>query len=251
MVCTRAMLPVCNAHRRAAGSSSIFAGGERMLSGWKGTPGRLAIPAVLVLLLIGSWKLCAGETSQAGGAKSAEASAAKPRYTNRLIHEKSPYLLLHAHNPVDWYPWGEEAFQKARREQKPIFLSVGYSTCHWCHVMERESFSDRGIAEIMNRDFVSIKVDREERPDVDRIYMGFVQDTTGGEGWPMSVFLTPDLKPFFCGTYFPKEDRYGRPGFRTLLLRVAEAWGKERERILRSATEVTQALQSLDRKSVV
>ena len=165
------------------------------------------------------------------------------KYTNRLIREKSPYLLMHAHNPVDWYPWGQEAFEKARREQKPIFLSVGYYTCHWCHVMERESFSDPGIAEIMNGSFVSIKVDREERPDVDRIYMNFVQATTGSGGWPMSVFLTPELKPFLGGTYFPKDDNYGRPGFRTVLTRVADAWQKDRGKILRSADQATQALQ--------
>ena len=172
-------------------------------------------------------------------------SAAQQQYTNRLIHEKSPYLLLHAHNPVDWFPWGEEAFEKARREQKPIFLSVGYSTCHWCHVMERESFSDSGIAEIMNRLFVCIKVDREERPDVDRIYMTFVQATTGHGGWPMSVFLTPSLKPFLGGTYFPPEDRGGQTGFRTILLRVGQAWDKDREQINSSANQVTQALQDL------
>ena len=136
-----------------------------------------------------------------------------PMHTNRLIQEKSPYLLQHAHNPVDWYPWGEEAFEKARSEDKPIFLSIGYSTCHWCHVMERESFENEQIAEILNRQFVSIKVDREERPDVDRIYMQFVQASTGGGGWPMSVWLTPELKPFFGGTYFPPDNRYGRPGF--------------------------------------
>ena len=168
----------------------------------------------------------------------------KPRHTNRLIGEKSPYLLQHAHNPVDWYPWGEEAFEKARREQKPIFLSVGYSTCHWCHVMERESFSDPAIAEIMNRHCVSIKVDREERPDVDRIYMRFVQTTTGHGGWPMSVFLTPDLKPFFGGTYFPPEDRGGRPGFRTVLLRIAEVWENDREKILASTERFTQSLRA-------
>src|SRR6266849_6204584 len=165
------------------------------------------------------------------------------KYTNRLIREKSPYLLMHAHNPVDWYPWGQEAFEKARREQKPIFLSVGYYTCHWCHVMERESFSDPGIAEIMNRSFIAIKVDREERPDVDRIYMSFVQATTGSGGWPMSVFLTPELKPFLGGAYFPKDDNYGRPGFRTVLTRVADAWQKDRGKILRSADQATQALQ--------
>jgi len=176
--------------------------------------------------------------------QTATASTGGPhRYTNRLIHQKSPYLLMHAHNPVDWYPWGQDAFEKARREQKPIFLSVGYYTCHWCHVMERESFSDPAIAEIMNRSFVSIKVDREERPDVDRIYMSFVQATTGSGGWPMSVFLTPELKPFFGGTYFPKDDNYGRPGFRTVLTRIADAWQKDRGKILRSADQVTQALQ--------
>jgi uncharacterized protein YyaL (SSP411 family) len=145
-------------------------------------------------------------------------------HTNRLIDEKSPYLLQHAHNPVDWYPWGPEAFEKARQESKPIFLSIGYSTCHWCHVMERESFENEAIAALMNRHFVAIKVDREERPDVDRIYMAFVQATTGGGGWPMSVWLTPELKPFYGGTYFPPEQRYGHPGFPMVLERVAEAW---------------------------
>jgi hypothetical protein len=144
---------------------------------------------------------------------------------------------------VDWFPWGQEAFDKARQEQKPIFLSVGYSTCHWCHVMERESFSDPGSAEIMNRDFISIKVDREERPDIDQIYMSFVQATTGSGGWPMSVFLTPNLKPFFGGTYFPKDDGFGRAGFRTVLLRVAEAWREKRGDIVKSADRVTGALQ--------
>ncbi len=162
--------------------------------------------------------------------------------TNHLIHEQSPYLLMHAHNPVDWHPWGQEAFDLARRENKPIFLSVGYSTCHWCHVMERESFSSLKITEIMNRHFVNIKVDREERPDVDHLYMTFVQATTGGGGWPMSVFLTPDLKPFFGGTYWPPVDGYGRPGFPTVLMRVAEAWQKDREKIEQSAAEVIDYL---------
>ena len=132
---------------------------------------------------------------------------------NRLGQERSPYLLQHAGNPVDWYPWGQEAFERARREEKPIFLSIGYSTCHWCHVMEHESFENPDIAALLNRDFVSIKVDREERPDVDRVYMSFVQATTGSGGWPMTVFLTPELKPFFGGTYFPPSSRWGRPGF--------------------------------------
>ena len=136
---------------------------------------------------------------------------------NRLALEKSPYLLQHAHNPVDWYAWGDDAFAKARAEDKPIFLSIGYSTCHWCHVMERESFENEATADILNRHFISIKVDREERPDVDRIYMAFVQATTGSGGWPMSVFLTPSLEPFFGGTYFPPDSRFGRPGFPQLL----------------------------------
>ena len=164
-------------------------------------------------------------------------------HTNRLIHEKSPYLLQHAHNPVDWYAWGPEAFEKARKEEKPIFLSIGYSTCHWCHVMERESFENEQIAAILNKYFVPIKVDREERPDVDRIYMAYVQATTGGGGWPMSVWLTPDLKPFVGGTYFPPENRYGRAGFPTLLERIAQSWHADREKILQSSREVLEHLQ--------
>ena len=143
---------------------------------------------------------------------------------NRLIHEKSPYLLQHAHNPVDWYPWGEEAFEKARREKQPIFLSIGYSTCHWCHVMERESFEDPATAALMNQHLVSIKVDREERPDVDALYMQAVMAMAGQGGWPLSVFLTPDLKPFYGGTYFPPEDRWGHPGFKSVLKSIAGAW---------------------------
>ena len=162
---------------------------------------------------------------------------------NHLIHESSPYLLMHAHNPVDWYPWGQQAFDLAKRENKPIFLSVGYSTCHWCHVMERESFTSSEIARIMNENFVNIKVDREERPDVDKVYMTFVQATTGSGGWPMSVFLTPGLKPFFGGTYWPPVDRYGRPGFSTVLERVAEAWKKDNARIEQSAADVVEQLE--------
>jgi uncharacterized protein len=162
--------------------------------------------------------------------------------TNHLISEKSPYLQQHAHNPVDWYPWGEGAFEKARREDKPIFLSIGYSTCHWCHVMERESFESEAIAAILNRSFVPVKVDREERPDVDRIYMTFVQASTGGGGWPMSVFLTPELKPFFGGTYFPPDNRYGRPGFGAILERIADAWRNDHERIVQSSSDVLAQL---------
>jgi uncharacterized protein len=164
-------------------------------------------------------------------------------HTNRLAHEKSPYLLQHAHNPVDWYAWGTEAFEKARTEGKPVFLSIGYSTCHWCHVMERESFENDKIASILNENYVPIKVDREERPDVDRIYMTFVQATTGGGGWPMSVWLTPELEPFFGGTYFPPENRYGHPGFASILGQIAEAWKSDRPQILASAKDVVRQLQ--------
>src|SRR5579871_284768 len=167
----------------------------------------------------------------------------KLMHTNRLIQEKSPYLLQHAHNPVDWYAWGAEAFEAARSQDKPIFLSIGYSTCHWCHVMERESFENEQIAAILNKYFIAIKVDREERPDVDRIYMAYVQASTGGGGWPMSVWLAPDLKPFLGGTYFPPENRYGRAGFPALLERVAEAWRTDREKIVHSSVEVLNHLQ--------
>jgi uncharacterized protein len=164
--------------------------------------------------------------------------------TNRLIHEKSPYLLQHAHNPVDWYPWGKEAFDKAKKENKPIFLSVGYSTCHWCHVMEHESFENPEIAQLMNENFINIKVDREERPDIDQVYMTFVQATTGSGGWPMTVFLTPNLKPFFGGTYFPPEDKWGQPGLARVLNKVAEAWKSDRERITASSDKIIAQLQS-------
>ncbi|MEA3211219.1 MAG: uncharacterized protein QOE70_4276 [Chthoniobacter sp.] len=166
-----------------------------------------------------------------------------PIASNALAGEKSPYLLQHAHNPVAWYPWGEEAFAKARREDKPIFLSVGYSTCHWCHVMAHESFENAEIAKLMNELFVNIKVDREERPDVDRVYMTYVQATTGGGGWPMSVFLTPELKPFYGGTYFPPEDRYGRPGFPTILTRLAAAWKEDRSKVVEAAANAIEALK--------
>jgi len=167
-------------------------------------------------------------------------------HSNRLALEKSPYLLQHAHNPVDWYAWGGEAFAKARAEDKPIFLSIGYSTCHWCHVMERESFENAVVAAQLNRDFVPIKVDREERPDVDRIYMSFVQAATGGGGWPMSVWLTPELEPFFGGTYFPPEDRWGHAGFSSVLTQIAQAWRSDSDRIGESAR---QALAQLEKQS--
>ena len=162
---------------------------------------------------------------------------------NRLATESSPYLLQHADNPVSWRPWGEAAFAEARAEDKPIFLSIGYSTCHWCHVMAHESFEDPAVAEVLNAHFVPIKVDREERPDVDRVYMTFVQTLTGAGGWPMSVWLTPDLKPFFGGTYFPPAERWGRPGFVEILREIARAWTTERARVDRTAEELTVRLR--------
>src|SRR3990167_7418727 len=147
---------------------------------------------------------------------------------NRLIHEQSPYLLQHAHNPVDWYPWGEEAFARAQAEEKPVFLSIGYSTCHWCHVMERESFESPDIAALLNEHFISVKVDREEHPDVDQLYMNAVMTMTGHGGWPLTVFLTPDRRPFFGGTYFPPDQRGGMTGMRQLLPAIAMAWRAKR-----------------------
>ncbi len=165
-------------------------------------------------------------------------------HTNRLAREKSPYLLQHAHNPVDWFAWNDEAFARARVENKPIFLSIGYSTCHWCHVMERESFEDEKAAQFLNEHFVSIKVDREERPDVDKIYMTFVQATTGSGGWPLNLFLTPELKPFFGGTYFPPDNRHGRPGFRQLLQQIAALWHERKGEIAGSAADIHARLEA-------
>jgi uncharacterized protein YyaL (SSP411 family) len=161
---------------------------------------------------------------------------------NRLSAERSPYLLQHADNPVQWYPWGQEAFDKARELDRPIFLSIGYSTCHWCHVMAHESFESEAVADILNRDFIAIKVDREERPDVDRVYMTFVQATTGSGGWPMSVWLTPDLKPFYGGTYFPPDARWGRPGFPEILREIVRVWQQERDKVRVSAENLTEQI---------
>jgi hypothetical protein len=168
------------------------------------------------------------------------------QFTNRLTHETSPYLLQHAHNPVDWYAWGSEALERARSEDKPIFLSIGYSACHWCHVMEHESFEDPDTAAVMNEYFVNIKVDREERPDLDHIYMAAVQMMTQRGGWPMSVFLTPDLEPFYGGTYFPPEPRYGMPSFKQILIGVADAWRNRRGEVTRSAGQLTGALAQMN-----
>ncbi|MCD6022997.1 MAG: hypothetical protein K0R20_2707, partial [Actinomycetia bacterium] len=161
---------------------------------------------------------------------------------NRLADETSPYLLQHAENPVEWFPWGEEALAVAEAEGRPIFLSIGYSACHWCHVMERESFEDAETAAYLNANFVSIKVDREERPDLDAIYMDAVQSMTGQGGWPLSAFLTPDGRPFFAGTYFPKESIHGTPSFRQVLEAIAEAWRDRREDVERQGSRVVDAI---------
>jgi uncharacterized protein YyaL (SSP411 family) len=165
------------------------------------------------------------------------------KYTNALINENSPYLLSHAHNPVNWYPWNDEALAKAKAEDKPIFLSIGYSACHWCHVMERESFENEEIARYLNDNFISIKVDREQRPDLDQIYMTFTTAMSGHGGWPMSVFLTPDLKPFFAGTYFPPDDSFGRPGFKRILLEIAKAYREEKETIISSSENIFKTVK--------
>ena len=164
---------------------------------------------------------------------------------NRLIDESSPYLLQHATNPVNWYPWNEEAIEAAKREDKPIFLSIGYSTCHWCHVMAHESFADNEVAGLLNKDFISIKVDREERPDIDRVYMTVTQALTGSGGWPMTIIMTPDKKPFYAGTYFPKNSRLGRPGLMALLPKIVEVWRNDRNKINDSADRITRHVAGL------
>jgi hypothetical protein len=167
------------------------------------------------------------------------------RKPNRLINEKSPYLLQHAYNPVDWYPWGEEAFEKAKTENKPIFLSIGYSTCHWCHVMAHESFENEDVAELMNRAFVCIKVDREERPDIDNIYMTVCQIILGRGGWPLNIIMTPNMKPFFAGTYIPKKSRFSQTGMLELVPKIEEIWNKQHEEVLDSAEKITYTIQSI------
>ncbi|MFN0279263.1 MAG: thioredoxin domain-containing protein [Pyrinomonadaceae bacterium] len=167
------------------------------------------------------------------------------KFTNSLINETSPYLLQHSHNPVDWYPWGDEAFEKAKSDDKPVLVSIGYSACHWCHVMEHESFEDEATAKIMNEYFVNIKVDMEERPDVDQIYMNFVQLTTGRGGWPMNVFLTPDMRPFYGGTYFPPSPRYGMASWQQILLSIAEAYREKRDELEHSSNEIVGELRRM------
>ena len=171
-------------------------------------------------------------------------------HTNRLIGQTSPYLLQHAHNPVDWYPWSKEAFQAAKQEDKPIFLSIGYSTCHWCHVMENESFSDENIAEIMNENFVSIKVDREEHPDIDDLYMTAVQAMTGSGGWPLSVFLTPEKKPFYGGSYFPARPMYRPPVISSRYFRPSLECGKhKREELIETSDKISELLTTLSQET--
>src|SRR5438093_8144120 len=165
-------------------------------------------------------------------------------HTNRLAGEKSPYLLQHQFNPVDWYAWGEEAFAKARQENKPIFVSIGYSTCHWCHVMERESFESEEVGQFLNQHFVCIKAGSEESPDVDKIYMTFVQATSGSGGWPLNVFLTPDLKPFFGGTYFPPDQRFGRGSFVSVLQQIVKVWQERHGEVAASADEIHARLEA-------
>ena len=208
---------------------------------------------VSTFALVGMWQLAAWarQTALTSQNNTMTPSAVVHAHTNRLAREKSPYLLQHQHNPVDWYAWGEEAFAKARQENKPIFLSIGYSTCHWCHVMERESFESEAVAEFLNQHFVSIKVDREERPDVDRIYMTFVQVTTGSGGWPLNLFLTPDLKPFYGGTYFPPDNRAGRPSFLQLLQRIQDLWENRRDELTQSAAQIHTQLEAATASATV
>ena len=196
----------------------------------------------LVALLSSQTVFCDNSDSKADNNMTTETTEHK--YTNHLINENSPYLLAHAHNPVDWYPWGKEAINLAREQDRPIFLSIGYAACHWCHVMEHESFENEAIAKILNDNYISIKVDREQRPDLDQIYMSFTQALHGSGGWPMSVFLTPDLKPFYAGTYFPPEDNFGRPGFRSLITQIATAYRDKKQDIVKSSQEIFSRLAS-------
>ncbi|UCB48350.1 MAG: thioredoxin domain-containing protein [Deltaproteobacteria bacterium] len=208
-------------------------------------PAGIIVKRFLVLILI----LLSFNTWRAITVVYAKESKPLEKKPNRLIHEKSPYLLQHAYNPVDWYPWGEEAFEKARKEDKPIFLSIGYSTCHWCHVMERESFEDRDVSKLMNETFVSIKVDREERPDLDHVYMTVCQMLTGSGGWPLNIMMTPDKRPFFAATYIPKESRFGRMGMMDLIPRLKQVWKERRDEVLDSAEKIVGALKSVESES--
>ena len=203
---------------------------------------------ILITLFTGNLRSLSSN-SEVKNMKHKSANSDIKKNHNRLIHEKSPYLLQHAHNPVDWYAWGPEAFEKARRENKPIFLSIGYSTCHWCHVMAHESFEDPEVARLLNEVFVCIKVDREERPDIDNIYMRVCQMMTGSGGWPLTILMTPDKKPFFAGTYIPKESRHGRSGMLDLIPRIKEVWDTQHDDILKSADQITARLKQLSQGS--
>jgi len=206
---------------------------------------QLKVTALLCGILVISLVACSAKEDS----NMSHPSTTEHKHTNHLIGENSPYLLSHAHNPVDWYPWGEEALAKARELDRPIFLSIGYAACHWCHVMERESFENEEIAAILNDNFISIKVDREQRPDLDEIYMAFTTIMTGHGGWPMTVFLTPDLKPFYAGTYFPPEDGYGRPGFRRLITEIGAAYRADKDKIVQSSESIFQQVASRLRSS--
>ncbi|MEI7802304.1 MAG: thioredoxin domain-containing protein, partial [Bacteroidota bacterium] len=164
------------------------------------------------------------------------------RFTNQLINESSPYLLQHAHNPVNWFPWGDEAIAKAKREDKPVLVSIGYAACHWCHVMEHESFENEDVAAFMNENFVNIKIDREERPDLDHIYMEAVQIMSGSGGWPLNVFLTPELKPFYGGTYFPPRAAYDRPSWINLLHGISNAWKEKKQELINQSNDLTEMM---------
>ena len=200
--------------------------------------GRVLFPGVRYIQLLMQYSKMSGDKA---GSDSGRENAG---HTNRLVDEQSPYLIQHAHNPVNWYPWGDEAFEQAEKDDKPIFLSIGYAACHWCHIMERESFSDTGVADLLNEHFISIKVDREERPDIDQLYMTASQLLSGSGGWPLSIFMTPGKKPFFAATYLPKESNYGRAGLMDILPRISAMWHGERERLLSAADEVASRLQA-------
>ena len=198
--------------------------------------------SITILFLIKVQDLHSYNSSKKG--ESMQSKLAESKRSNRLINEKSPYLLQHAENPVDWFAWCDEAFEKAKKENKPIFLSIGYSTCHWCHVMAHESFEDPEVAKLLNETFICIKVDREERPDIDNIYMTVCQMMTGSGGWPLTIFMTPDKKPFYAGTYFPKESRFQRPGMVELIPKIKKIWEENHDDVLKSASDITARLQS-------
>jgi len=205
----------------------------------KGASMRILFTILLTLFLTISGQILEARQGNIMKDKQEKSAGVSKKQANHLIDEKSPYLQQHAYNPVDWYPWGEEALVKAVAEDKPIFLSIGYSTCHWCHVMAHESFEDQEIADYLNKHFISIKVDREERPGIDQIYMAATQAMTGSGGWPMSLFLLPDTKPFYAGTYFPPRAAHGRPGFMEILQGLQEVWLNDREKLNLSASQIT------------